>query len=111
MLYFMIALAVLLILYFYIKNNPKILKPTKEKIVVITGCDSGVGYAVANEAFKNGFTTVAGCLSLDSEGGQALRNLKDERIIVVKCDITQMQDVQNLHLKVSKLLENLDYCK
>jgi hypothetical protein len=48
---------------------------TDRLLVVITGCDSGVGYSTALHCHSRGLTVVAGVLNLDSSGAQDLSRI------------------------------------
>lgn len=43
-------------------KNVYMLRQVKGKAVLITGCDSGFGHALAKHLHKLGFTVFAGCL-------------------------------------------------
>jgi hypothetical protein len=63
-----------------------------EHIVVITGCDSGFGYAAALRLKVMGFSVVAGCLT---ELG--LKKMKAAGIdVAVLCNVCNDQDVETL---------------
>ena len=56
----------------------------KEKVIFITGCDSGFGYSLALHCHKNtDLTVVAGCHNANSPGSQSLTRSSDGRIHVV----------------------------
>ncbi|XP_076047660.1 D-beta-hydroxybutyrate dehydrogenase, mitochondrial-like [Oratosquilla oratoria] len=59
----------------------------KNRVVVITGCDSGIGHALALACHSWGFTVLATCVNLDSPGALSLRNLGDERMVVANLDL------------------------
>ncbi|KAL1421684.1 hypothetical protein MTO96_004068 [Rhipicephalus appendiculatus] len=47
--------------------------PVDGKAVLITGCDSGFGHALATRLSRDGFVVFAGCIDSQSEGGQGPR--------------------------------------
>lgn len=47
----------------------------RDRVVIITGCDSGVGFSAALHCHKHGLTVVALVLSAGSKGAQALIDL------------------------------------
>jgi len=68
----------------------------EDKAVLITGCDTGFGLALAKHLDGLGFTVFAGCLLADKDGGGAeeLRAKKSSRLHVLKLDITKEEDWQ-----------------
>ncbi|CAN0242850.1 unnamed protein product, partial [Laminaria digitata] len=69
------------------------------KVVVVSGCDHGIGNATAKKLNSLGYTVIAGCLT--DEGA---RNLQEEvtGIRAEKCDVTKTEDVARLVSVVEK---------
>ena len=69
----------------------------QDKIVVITGASSGIGYSTAKALAKKGAKIVAGARRIDR-----LENLKKEiakddgEIIICETDVTKKSDCDNL---------------
>lgn len=63
----------------------------QNKYVLISGCDTGFGKALAIELDKQGFNVLAGVYSTDSK--TALINELSPRATVFSLDITQQQDI------------------
>ncbi|CAN0249414.1 unnamed protein product, partial [Laminaria digitata] len=65
----------------------------KGKVVVLSGCDHGIGNASAKKLSSLGYTVIAGCLT--DEGA---RKLQEEvtGIRAEKCDVTKTEDVAHL---------------
>ncbi|CAG7820442.1 unnamed protein product, partial [Allacma fusca] len=61
------------------------------KLVVISGCDSGLGLATAKWAADRGYRVLAGCLQAHSEGSDVLR--KTENVIVEQLDVTDKNSI------------------
>ncbi|XP_075531484.1 short-chain dehydrogenase/reductase family 9C member 7-like [Dermacentor variabilis] len=61
------------------------------KAVLITGCDTGFGYALATRLSRDGFLVFAGCLDSKSEGAKALGKLRN--VTVLQLDITKAEQV------------------
>ncbi|XP_023021438.1 SDR family oxidoreductase shroud isoform X1 [Leptinotarsa decemlineata] len=78
----------------YINREHESLKPSKKKVVCITGCDSGLGFSLAQHAVQMGFTVIAGFLSLDSKGCKEIKQLFGSNIIQIQLDITDSSSVQ-----------------
>ncbi|XP_052262045.1 D-beta-hydroxybutyrate dehydrogenase, mitochondrial-like isoform X1 [Dreissena polymorpha] len=65
--------------------------------VVISGCDTGFGHALAKRLEGLGFTVIAGCLDDKSEGAEVLKSWSNTgRIHVVLLDVCSDTSVQNL---------------
>eukprot|EP00904_Undaria_pinnatifida_P012829 jgi/Undpi1/8677/HiC_scaffold_25.g11142.m1 len=63
------------------------------KAVVVSGCDHGIGNAVAKQLSRFGYSVIAGCLT--DEGAQTLQ----QEVVGVraeKCDVTKTEDVARL---------------
>ncbi|CAN0406550.1 unnamed protein product, partial [Scytosiphon promiscuus] len=65
----------------------------KGKVVVLSGCDHGIGNATAKKLSSLGYTVIAGCLT--DEGASKLQE-EVTGIKAEKCDITKAEDVARL---------------
>lgn len=64
----------------------------RDKAVLITGCDSGFGRALALKCVRNGFTVFAGCLT--KQGGDGLaKEAASDRLHVVSLDVSKDESV------------------
>ncbi|XP_041067214.1 D-beta-hydroxybutyrate dehydrogenase, mitochondrial [Carcharodon carcharias] len=68
----------------------------KDKAILITGCDKGIGFALAKHLHTKGFTVFAGCLLKDKngEGAQTLEKMKCERMKVLQMNICTDEEVR-----------------
>lgn len=83
----------------------------KNDVVLITGCDSGLGHFAARKCFDTGFTVVATVLNKDSVGTQKL--LKeigdhDNRFHVVEMDLKADDSINSLFDFVSSVITKDD---
>lgn len=81
------------------------ISPAK-KAVLVTGCDSGFGHAVALQLDKLGFRVFAGCLQADA-GGQGAKDLREkgsDRLHVIQLDITSNDQISKAVEYVRKTL-------
>ncbi|XP_054010399.1 estradiol 17-beta-dehydrogenase 2 [Hylaeus anthracinus] len=60
--------------------------------IVVTGCDSGLGYSLALHCRQLGATVIAGVLQND---GQGAKNLKENDVHVYPLDVTKTNSVVN----------------
>ncbi|XP_063825430.1 D-beta-hydroxybutyrate dehydrogenase, mitochondrial [Ostrinia nubilalis] len=74
------------------------------RVVAITGCDSGLGWAIAARAAREGLVTVAGMLKgADTPAGQALKKLSAHPC---QLDVTDNKSVSDFKEYVDKLLKD-----
>ncbi|XP_072428335.1 D-beta-hydroxybutyrate dehydrogenase, mitochondrial-like isoform X2 [Chiloscyllium punctatum] len=68
----------------------------KDKAVLITGCDKGIGFALAKHLHSKGFTVFACCLLKDKngEGAQTLEKMKCERMKVLQMNVCTDEEVR-----------------
>lgn len=66
----------------------------EKKAVLITGCDSGFGHALALKLDSIGMQVFAGCLEDQGPGAIELRNKCSNRLHVLKLDVTNTKDIE-----------------
>ncbi|KAF7281824.1 hypothetical protein GWI33_004225 [Rhynchophorus ferrugineus] len=67
----------------------------KKKVIIITGCDSGLGFSLAQYAADSGFTVIAAFLNLDSKGAKEIKRLYGGYIIQIQLDVTDIKSIQS----------------
>lgn len=83
-----------------------------DKVVLVTGCDSGLGFSLASHLCEAGFTVWAGCLSLESHGADNLAQRYQDRINLLQLDVTDACSVESIVDRLENFLtQNLDYRK
>ncbi|KAM9317090.1 D-beta-hydroxybutyrate dehydrogenase, mitochondrial-like isoform 1-T1 [Gastrophryne carolinensis] len=89
LLYFMAVLLVAM------PALPRGTLPVDGKAVLITGCDTGFGFALAKHLHKLGFTVFAGCLLKDKngDGAQELQSLHSDRMKVLQMNVCSDEEV------------------
>ncbi|KAK8744896.1 hypothetical protein OTU49_000672 [Cherax quadricarinatus] len=75
------------------------------RAVLVTGCDSGFGLALALHLHKLGFRVFAGCLQIKGTGAEKLRSEGSKRLHVLQMDVTSQKQIDNALKEVKKLLE------
>lgn len=80
-------------------------KERANRLIIITGCDTGLGYSVAVWACKLGYKVVAGCLHENGEGAQKLKRQFRDQVIVTGLDLTDMTSIKNFHVLCKQILE------
>ncbi|MGH0123682.1 UNVERIFIED_CONTAM: hypothetical protein FKN15_028913 [Acipenser sinensis] len=76
------------------------------KAVLITGCDSGFGHALAKHLDKLGFTVFAGVLNAQGLGSEELKRSGSERLVVLQMDVTDTAQIEQAYLQVKFHIEN-----
>lgn len=76
----------------------------KKKAVFISGCDTGFGHELAKKLDLYGFKVYAGCLFPEREGALKLKKATSNRLIIVKCDVTSDQQVEEARKAVDKTI-------
>lgn len=91
-------------LYYISKRRWKI-KP--RDLVVITGCNSGLGYSLAMHCRAQGATVLAGVreTAVVLKPNAVVESLKDRGVIVHQLDITSEESVREFGEKVKQLSE------
>ncbi|XP_055501576.1 D-beta-hydroxybutyrate dehydrogenase, mitochondrial-like [Leucoraja erinacea] len=70
--------------------------PNEGKGVVITGCDTGFGFSLAQHLHNQGFKIFAACLLKDQngEGAKKLEDMKSDRMVVIQLDVCKDEAVE-----------------
>ncbi|KAL1514067.1 hypothetical protein ABEB36_003390 [Hypothenemus hampei] len=82
-------------LVFAFSRDKQRITANKKKVVIITGCDSGIGFSLAQHAAECGFTVIATFLSLDSKGSKEIKRLYGGYIIQIQLNITDSTSIRN----------------
>lgn len=77
---------------YYVYNDKETLINVEDKLIVITGCDTGLGYSLALYTNIIGFKVIAGCMDVDGAGAIYL---KSKNIVTYKLDLTNEADVRS----------------
>ena len=78
----------------------------KDKVTIVTGGTSGIGFAVAQLFSKEGARVVVG--SNTTEQGDAIAELISSGCLFIQTDVREEHDVQNLILETIKKFGKLD---
>ncbi|XP_078527138.1 17-beta-hydroxysteroid dehydrogenase type 2 [Lissotriton helveticus] len=80
--------------------------PAQGKAVLITGCDSGLGYALAKHLDELGFQVFAGVLNKKGKGADELRNTCSPRLSLLQLDITSCEQAKEAYIEVKSSLKD-----
>lgn len=84
---------------------------SNNKIVLITGCDSGFGYLIAQHLHTLGYEVFAGCLAPESESVALLKKLnqgKDNKLHAIKLDVTNRHDIECAYQLIRDHMDKTD---
>ncbi|KAK6477311.1 estradiol 17-beta-dehydrogenase 2-like [Huso huso] len=70
------------------------------RAVLITGCDSGFGHALAKYLDRLGFTVFAGVLNEQGPGSVELKRSGSERLSVLQLDVTDTVQIEQAYLEI-----------
>lgn len=84
---------------------PKVRIDSKDKAVLITGCDTGFGNMLARKLDRDGFRVYACCLFPLGEGAQKLKSECSSQLKLIKLDVTSDEDVDEAYETVREDLE------
>ncbi|XP_068604097.1 D-beta-hydroxybutyrate dehydrogenase, mitochondrial [Brachionichthys hirsutus] len=90
-----VMLFLMFVLYVATPRIPRGSVEVKGKAVLITGCDTGFGHALAKHLHKLGFKVFAGCLLKDKggEGAKVLEDFHSDRMKVLQLDVCSDEQV------------------
>ncbi|KAM4693322.1 D-beta-hydroxybutyrate dehydrogenase, mitochondrial-like [Discoglossus pictus] len=93
--YGIVLLYFVFVLCMVMPSVPRGTLPVHGKEVLITGCDSGFGFALAKHLHKLGFTVFAGCLlkNENGAGAQELESMESERMRVLQLNVCSEEEV------------------
>ncbi|PIK51435.1 Estradiol 17-beta-dehydrogenase 2 [Apostichopus japonicus] len=74
--------------------NAARIRNLSNKAVLITGCDTGLGNALARTLDSIGFRVFAACLKANSPGADSLKSNCSEKLTVIQLDVTKDDDVE-----------------
>ncbi|XP_019579055.2 D-beta-hydroxybutyrate dehydrogenase, mitochondrial [Rhinolophus sinicus] len=84
--------------------------PVGSKAVLVTGCDSGFGFSLAQHLHSKGFLVFAGCLMKDqgNEGVKELDSLKSDRLRTIQLNVCKSEEVEKAVEIVRSSLQDPD---
>ena len=77
---------------------------TAQEAIVVTGCDSGFGYAAALDLAQRGYTVFALCFAQQSSQQLEAAAKKHDNLVRVICDVTRDADVEAAAAAVDRWL-------
>ncbi|XP_021694992.1 D-beta-hydroxybutyrate dehydrogenase, mitochondrial [Aedes aegypti] len=87
---------------------------SERSVVIVTGCDSGLGFNIAQMCHRMGFVVFAGCLKSDSDGARMLQELDGKcgrMILLEELDITLEERIMCARKKVKDFLKSKPECE
>ncbi|XP_071102137.1 D-beta-hydroxybutyrate dehydrogenase, mitochondrial-like isoform X3 [Haliotis cracherodii] len=78
------------------------------RTVLITGCDTGIGYGLAQRLLLEGFTVIATCLDVEGPGARELKKNRSGRVHVIRLDVTSDDSVELCFERTRKICKGTD---
>ncbi|XP_072016565.1 retinol dehydrogenase 16-like [Amphiura filiformis] len=100
MLLFIALTIAAICLTFWILDKFKI--NPKDRYILITGCDTGIGNTLAKSLDKKGCYVFATCLT--SEGAESLQKVSSDRLYAINMDITNSDSIKTAFDTVEKIM-------
>ncbi|XP_029463981.1 estradiol 17-beta-dehydrogenase 2 [Rhinatrema bivittatum] len=91
---------------FYVCMPSAEMLPVDSKAVLITGCDSGIGYALAKYLDTLGFSVFAGVLKKDGQGAEELKMRCSHRLSLLQLDITNSAQIKEAYIEMKSVLHD-----
>ncbi|XP_067898577.1 D-beta-hydroxybutyrate dehydrogenase, mitochondrial-like isoform X2 [Heterodontus francisci] len=89
-----VLMYLIFVVYLAMPALPRGSVKVNDKAILITGCDKGIGFALAKHLHTKGFTVFAGCLLKNGEGAQTLEKMKCERMKVLQMNVCTDEEVR-----------------
>ncbi|XP_011212654.2 retinol dehydrogenase 7 [Bactrocera dorsalis] len=89
----------------------KTLMMTPKNVILITGCDSGLGHSLALYCYSLNMTVISACHNVNSEGARLLRNDNDsQRMFTIEVDLLKEDTITYAFQYIKDfLLTNTEY--
>lgn len=83
----------------------------KDKVAIVTGANSGVGYEVSKDLLKNGFHVVMACRNLEKANNakqQILNHLQSSKLEVMQVDLSDFESIKTFAREFQSKFQHLD---
>ncbi len=92
---------VLYVVLNYLRSFPK-LKDLDNRWILITGCDTGFGQALATRLDRHGCHVIATCLT--AKGVTSLFHKTSPQLVSLQMDVTDNKQIEQVHQHVKSIL-------
>ncbi|CAD6994437.1 unnamed protein product [Ceratitis capitata] len=83
----------------------KKLKMTPKNVILITGCDSGLGHSLAMYCHSLNMTVISACHNVNSDGARLLRELDDsKRMLTIEVDLLKEETITHAYQYLTDML-------
>lgn len=87
--------------FYYIALPVRRMLPAAGRSVLVTGCDSGLGHALAKHLDKQGLLVFAGVLDRNGPGAEELRRACSPNLCLIQLDVTNSEEIAAAHSEIS----------
>ncbi|XP_075043792.1 17-beta-hydroxysteroid dehydrogenase type 2-like [Mixophyes fleayi] len=91
---------------YYISIPVRQMLSTQGKAVLITGCDSGLGHALAKHLDERGVLVFAGVLDKDGPGALELSRVCSSKLSLVQLDVTNSSEIKTVYDEVKSRVQD-----
>ncbi|CAH0550685.1 unnamed protein product [Brassicogethes aeneus] len=95
-----------LLSFMFVARDRRRSKPSRRKVILISGCDTGLGFSLAQHITGCGYTVFAGFFSLESEGAKQIKQSYDQNVISFSLDITKEESIKKAVMTLENFLLN-----
>ncbi|KAM5138141.1 17-beta-hydroxysteroid dehydrogenase type 2 [Mantella aurantiaca] len=78
------------------------------KSVLVTGCDSGLGHALAKHLDKQGLLVFAGVLNKNGPGAEELKRACSSNLCLIQLDVTNSEEISAAYCKINSQVKDTE---
>ncbi|XP_040264896.1 17-beta-hydroxysteroid dehydrogenase type 2 [Bufo bufo] len=91
---------------YYLSIPVRRMLAAEDKTVLITGCDSGLGHALAKYLDQQGVLVYAGVLDKKGQGAEELRRVCSPRLSLIQLDVTNPGQIKTAYSEVRSQVQD-----
>ncbi|XP_068115555.1 17-beta-hydroxysteroid dehydrogenase type 2 [Hyperolius riggenbachi] len=91
---------------YYVALPVREMLPTPGKTVLVTGCDSGFGHALAKYLDEQGVLVFAGVLDKNGPGAVELRRFCSSKLCLIQLDVTNSGEIEAAYQEINRQVQD-----
>ncbi|XP_072278616.1 17-beta-hydroxysteroid dehydrogenase type 2 [Pyxicephalus adspersus] len=91
---------------YYITLPVRRMLPAEGKSVLVTGCDFGLGHALAKHLDKQGLRVFAGVLKKNGPGAEELKKVCSPNLSLIQLDVTNSEEIAAAYCEISEAVKD-----